>query len=258
MAVVVRYNIHAEAPYGEYLKSVHGKALSGRGAASFAAVCTDCHGAHAIQPAGQPGLQAKDPETCGRCHGRVLETYRAGIHGREALRGNPDAPTCVDCHGEHGLAAAGTIGSPTAKSRIPDTCATCHAKPEVMRRYGVPADRVSTFITSLHGISAGLGDKAGASCADCHGYHDIRPAADPLSSISPAKLPATCGQPGCHPGMPARIASAKIHRDSSVRGGGAPYVVQKALVWLLLASLAVTLVWFVPVLIRRARGGAGR
>ena len=49
MAVVVRYHIHSEAPYQEYMKSVHGKALFEKGLLHYAAVCTDCHGVHDIK-----------------------------------------------------------------------------------------------------------------------------------------------------------------------------------------------------------------
>jgi len=253
MAVVVKYNIHAESPYREYRKSVHGRALFEKGLVSFAAVCTDCHGVHNIQAAGAPHLQAKNPETCGRCHVLILNEYKDSIHGREALQDNFDVPGCVDCHGEHMVAPVGDAAAPTSKGNIPDTCSTCHARPEVMKKYGVPEDRIKTFIESFHGIAIGFGDKAEASCTSCHGVHDIRPAADPKSSVNPANLAKTCGQTNCHPGMPAKIASAKIHRDVSDKASGAPYYVQKILFWLVMISAVVTVLWFIPALVRRLK-----
>ena len=74
MSVIVKYHIHAESPYQEYMQSVHGKALFEKGLVSFAAVCTDCHGVHNIQGVGEPHLAAKKPETCGKCH--VLDLRR--------------------------------------------------------------------------------------------------------------------------------------------------------------------------------------
>jgi hypothetical protein len=253
MSVVVKYNIHAEFPYREYRTSVHGRALFDKGLVSFAAVCTDCHGVHNIQAAGALHLQAKNPETCGRCHVLVFDEFKGSIHGGEALKGNPDVPGCVDCHGEHTVAPVGDSSAPTSKKNVPDTCSSCHARPEVMKKYGVPADRIKTFIESFHGIAIGFGDKAEASCTSCHGVHDIRPAADPASTVHPANLAKTCGQTDCHPGMPERIATAKIHRDIGSKSSGAPYYVQKILFWLVIVSAAATLLWFIPVLVRRAR-----
>jgi len=254
MAVVVKYNIHAESPYQEYLRSVHGRGLARPTGRGFTAVCTDCHGVHDIRGVGASPLPARQPETCGRCHGPVLEQYSRSIHGREALKGNPDVPVCVDCHGEHTVAAAGSPGSPTAKGRIPDTCSACHARPEIMSKYGVPEDRIATFIESYHGIAIGMGGTAEATCVDCHGIHDILPAADPASKVFPANLPTTCGQVSCHPAMTEKVAGTKIHRDYSRRGSGAPYYVQKALLWAVLLLTALSLLYLAPALLRRARG----
>lgn len=253
MSVIVKYHIHAESPYQEYMQSVHGKALFQKGLASFAAVCTDCHGVHNIQGVGEPHLAAKNPETCGKCHTLVFDEYKQSIHGREALKGNIDAPLCVDCHGEHTVASPKDSQSPTSKTHIPDTCSTCHARPEIMKKYGIPEDRTKTFIESFHGIAIGFGDKAEADCSSCHGIHDIRPAQDPLSKVNPANLARTCGQPSCHPGMPEKIAKAKIHRDVNEKKSGAPFYVQKILLWVLLVIVALTGIWFVPELIKRAK-----
>lgn len=254
MAVVVKYNIHAESPYREYRRSIHGRGLPEEDGIHFAAVCTDCHGVHDIQGVGASPLPAREPATCGRCHSLALEDYSRSIHGREALKGNPDVPLCVDCHGEHTVAAAASPQAPTSKARVPDTCSVCHARPEIMRKYGVPEDRIRTFIESFHGIAIGLGGTAEASCVDCHGVHDIRPAADPESKVFPANLAKTCGQASCHPDMTPKIAGTKIHRDYSRRGSGAPYYFQKALLWAVLVLTVLSLVYLLPALVRRARG----
>ncbi|MCJ7487083.1 MAG: NapC/NirT family cytochrome c [Candidatus Aminicenantes bacterium] len=254
MHVVVKYNIHAESPYQEYRKSVHGRGLYDKGLLDFAAVCTDCHGVHNIQGVGTVHLPAKDPATCGKCHRLVLEEYSRSIHGREALKGNADVPLCVDCHGEHTVAAAASTQAPTSKAHVPDTCSACHARPEIMRKYGVPEDRIKTFIESFHGIAIGLGGTAEASCVDCHGVHDIRPAADPESKVFPANLAKTCGQASCHADMTPKIAGTKIHRDYSQAKSGAPFYVKKFLVWAVFILTALTLVFFIPAIIRRRRG----
>jgi len=257
MAVVLKYNIHAESPYQQYRRSVHGRGLYEKGLLDFAAVCTDCHGVHNIQGVGTPHLPAKDPATCGKCHRLILEEYSKSIHGREAMKGNVDVPLCVDCHGEHGVAAAASPEAPTSKTHVPDTCSVCHARPEIMRKYGVPEDRIRTFIESFHGIAIGLGGTAEASCVNCHGVHDIRPASDPGSKISAANLSKTCGQAACHPTMSEKIAGTKIHRDYDRAKSGAPFYVKKVLVWTVFILTGLTLIFFIPALIRRRRGTPG-
>jgi hypothetical protein len=250
-AVVVKYHIHAETPYQEYRRSVHGRALFEKGLLTFAAVCTDCHGVHNIQGVGNPHLMAKQPATCGKCHVLIYEEYKESIHGRAALQGNVDAPLCVDCHGEHQLVSPEDQRSPASRSRISETCAGCHARPEVMRKYGIPEDRVGTFIASMHGIAAGFGSKATANCSDCHGVHGILPASDPRSRVNPANLAKTCGQPDCHPGMPERIRNAKIHMGPDRRKSPALFFVQRTFLWVVLGLLAITLIWFAAGLMRR-------
>jgi hypothetical protein len=253
MKVVVKYHIHAEAPYQEYLQSVHGKALFEKGLLRFAAICTDCHGVHNIQAAGTPGLEAKKPETCGRCHVQSFNEYKESIHGQQALQGNIDAPLCVDCHGEHRVISPRDKSAPTSKRNVPDTCSACHARPEIMKKYGVPEDRIETFIESFHGIAIGLGEKAVASCTSCHGHHSIRPASDPRSSVNPSHLAKTCGQPSCHPGMSEKIARQKIHVTASQKKSGAPFYFQKFLLWSVLALALLTVLWFVPGFIRKVK-----
>lgn len=253
MSVVIKYNIHAESPYQEYKQSVHGKALSEKGLTRFAAICTDCHGVHNIQSAGTPQLHAKNPETCGACHAGIFNEYKESIHGKEALAGNVDVPLCVDCHGEHKVAPAQDAQSPTSKKNIPDTCSKCHARPEIMKKYGVPEDRIQTFIDSFHGIAIGYGDKAEANCSDCHGVHNILPAIDARSTVHPANLAQTCGQTNCHPGMTDKIAQAKIHRPTGAKGSGTSSVIIRMLRWALLIVAAMTVVWFLFAILSRRR-----
>lgn len=253
MSVVVKYNIHAESPYQEYMKSVHGRAVFEKGLAGFAAVCTDCHGVHSIQGVGEVHKQARAPETCGKCHPVIFAEYKVSIHGVQALKGNIDVPLCVDCHGEHTVASPKDTAAPTSKKNIPDTCSGCHARPEIMKKYGVPEDRIRTFISSFHGIAIGLGDKAEADCTDCHGVHGIRPAIDPQSMVHAANLPKTCGQPNCHPGMPEKITQAKIHRPTGIQSSGTTYLITKILLLALAVVLGLTLVRFVFELTQRKR-----
>jgi nitrate/TMAO reductase-like tetraheme cytochrome c subunit len=253
MAVVVKYHIHSEMPYQEYLKSVHGKALFEKGLVQYAAVCTDCHGVHDIKGVGEPHLMAKQPQTCGRCHEPVFNEYKESIHGQQALAGNIDSPLCVDCHGEHGITSPKDEKSPVFSKNIPDTCSACHARPEIMKKYGISEDKIATFIDSLHGIAVGFGSKSAATCASCHGVHDILPASDPKSSVNSENLRSTCGQVDCHPQMPEKIALSKIHIGPNIKTTPALFLIQRLLVILVFIFLFITVVWFIPGFIRKAR-----
>jgi hypothetical protein len=253
MNVVVKYHIHCETPYQEYMRSAHGKALYKDGLLFFAAVCVDCHGVHNIKGVGDPDHMTKRPETCGKCHVLIYEEYKESIHGSEALKGNIYVPLCVDCHGEHEIISPIEEGAPTSPKNVPDTCSTCHANPETMQKFGVPEDRIETFIKSLHGIAIGYGYAAAANCTSCHGIHNIRPASDSLSKVNPANLPDTCGQKNCHPEMSEKISQAKIHRDIDQKKSGAPYYIQQILIWVLLAAIIITIIWFTPGFIRKTK-----
>jgi hypothetical protein len=196
---------------------------------------------------------AKQPQTCGHCHELIFDEYKQSIHGQQALAGNVDAPLCIDCHGEHGITSPKEEGSPASAKKVSHTCSSCHARPEIMQKYGIPQDRISTFIDSLHGIAVGFGYKAAANCSSCHGVHEIRPASDPLSKVNPANLQRTCGQPHCHPNMPQKIATAKIHIGAEQKNPPVLFYIQRILFILVIVVLTITVLWFIPGFIKKAK-----
>jgi len=245
MQVVTKHHIHAEKPFQEYEQSVHGKALYRDGLINVAAVCIDCHGVHDIQAAGTPNLKPRNPETCGKCHISILAVYGQSIHGTAFMEEkNPDAPTCADCHGEHGI-------SVPAEGKITYICSKCHAEETIMAKYEIPVDRAATYSQSFHGVASGYGSKTVANCTSCHGYHAIYPPTDTRSSVNPANLASTCGKPNCHPGISTNVASAKMHVDVTSKESGGVYYVRRVLVWIFIGLLIITFIWFVPDVIRR-------
>jgi predicted CXXCH cytochrome family protein len=179
--------------------SVHQQALESGN--TNAAVCTDCHGAHDVQIAGEP--RSRIPQTCQRCHSQVFDLYQHSVHGEALLgEGNPDVPTCVDCHGVH------NIQGPTANSDFrlhsPLICARCHADEELMAKYGINTDVFETYVADFHGTTVLLFDEKAegqapneAVCTDCHGTHDIQEVTDENSTVIQENLLPTCQQ--CHP-----------------------------------------------------------
>jgi cytochrome b subunit of formate dehydrogenase len=194
-----------------YEKSVHGMALQ-RGDQG-AATCSDCHGAHDMQKGSDPKslvYKLNIPQTCGKCHGDVEETYKESVHGKAIAKGNLDSPVCTDCHGEHQILAPTDPRSPVAARNVSaQVCATCHNSVQLTERYGMPSDRFKTFQDSYHGLASQAGSVEVANCASCHGYHDIKPSSDPTSSINKANLAVTCGK--CHPGANENFGKGSVH-----------------------------------------------
>lgn len=210
-AVAARERLPIAHPYKAYRESIHARAV---GEGLDAATCTSCHGGHGILPATAPAstvFKANIPSTCGRCHGDVYETYRQSVHGNAFFsRGNPRAPVCTDCHGEHDILPPGDPASAVYAATISKTtCPQCHASATLVKRYGLPADRLASYQDSYHGLADKFGDTTVANCASCHGVHDIFRSNDPRSKVNPANLRTTCGK--CHPGATKNFAAGLVH-----------------------------------------------
>jgi hypothetical protein len=232
----------------EYATSRHGEQLA-KGDTKVA-VCVDCHGVHGIRPPDDP-LSPVYPthvaETCAKCHadpkhmagytlpdGRPLPTdqyasWQASVHAA-AMRdkGDLSAPTCNDCHGNHGAAPPG-IGSlsfvcgqchgreaelfrKSAKSKDfedhnellstagPEGCRSCHDKPP------------QSVLEGVHGFS---------ECTTCHGNHAVVTPRVTMLAPLPAVPCALCHEPGVQgpavvPEPPARRKHYEQVRDALV------------------------------------------
>lgn len=201
----------SDRPFLSYRESVHAKAIA-RGNTS-AAVCTDCHNSHDIQPASNSAssiAKINIPATCGKCHQTEAAEFVQSVHGQAVTRGVSRAPNCTDCHGIHDInkpidpttsAISTTVGT--------DSCAKCHEGVTLTQEFGIASGRVTSYKDSYHGLASQLGSKVVANCASCHGVHNILPSSDPKSLISANNLQQTCGQ--CHVGAGANFTKGKIH-----------------------------------------------
>jgi nitrate/TMAO reductase-like tetraheme cytochrome c subunit len=201
-------NCHEEQ-YTHQQDSVHNIALEqGR---LEAATCVDCHGAHDIQPPDQP--RQRISLTCGRCHGAIFDQYRQSVHGAALLEeGNPDVPTCIDCHGVHNIADPTTT---LFRVRSPELGANCHADTELMEKYDISTNVFDSYLTDFHGSTVALFEQQDpnvatnkAVCVDCHGVHDITRAGAENSSVIRANLLVTCQQ--CHPNATSDFPDAWV------------------------------------------------
>ncbi len=176
--------------------------------------CTSCHGGDPAQVETKEAAHARDRgflgkltralavEACGRCHGDVermrpyslradvLEAYRSSHHGKAVLgRDDPDAATCLDCHGSHDVRRVRDPGSPAYRSRVPATCGKCHGDEAMMKRHGLPADAPRDYASSVHGRRLAEGEPGVPSCAGCHDAHAAAPPGT-------GEVAAVCGT--CH------------------------------------------------------------
>ena len=213
---MAKFSLSESAPLKSYSESIHGKALIEKNLIN-AAICTDCHGSHDLHSPTNPKskiFRNHVPATCGKCHENVLQTYLRSIHGKAALGGKREAPVCTDCHGEHGIKSRLDPTSSVYATVISEkTCGHCHESEKLNTKFNLPADRVSSYFESYHGLASKLGVTMVANCASCHGAHDVLPSADPDSSVNKMHLSRTCGK--CHPGVGKQLMEGTIHGTPS-------------------------------------------
>ncbi len=170
----------------EYHTSVHGNRLAEYDDPRVA-TCVSCHPAHAIKPPSDPGSSVHPlnvAQTCGSCHADAdymesygipvdqLEKYEQSIHYHMlSVEGDLSAPTCNDCHGNHGAAPPGV-------DWVGNVCGQCHT---VMGEL---------FSESFHSQVFAMLGRPG--CATCHENHDIDTASDELLGLGEGAACAMC------------------------------------------------------------------
>jgi predicted CXXCH cytochrome family protein len=179
-------------------------------------MCNDCHGGNpedsdmsamnASNFIGKPDRQ-KIPYLCARCHsdpGKMrqynlrtdqFELYKTSKHGKLLIEKNDNkVATCSDCHNAHDIRKKNDPESSVYHTKVPETCAKCHANSKVMKAYNIPIDQFEKYNKSYHGmiLASKIQDKNPLlvpNCATCHGTHGATP---PLTT----EIPEVCGN--CH------------------------------------------------------------
>jgi hypothetical protein len=176
--------------------------------------CTDCHtGAQDFEDAPHNEGEPLELDCAGsECHGDVVTEYERSIHGKWHAKGDEEAASCPDCHGDHDILPAADRRSRTNKFNLHRTCAACHESQVVLETRPIHYDTaVPDFIDSIHGKALLVdGLVVAPSCNDCHGVHDILPHTDPDSRISRDAVPKTCGE--CHV-LVEDIFKASVHGE---------------------------------------------
>jgi hypothetical protein len=188
----------------EYRASVHGRRLLGMGDGKVA-TCSSCHTPHQILPPSD-SRSSVAPEnvanTCGHCHAdstymqeygiptNQLDRYHESAHW-DALsaQGDRSAPTCNDCHGNHGAAPPGV-------DWVGNVCGQCHS---VMAEY---------FAASFHSrVFTAMGVPG---CAVCHGNHAVARTTDAMLGLGEGAVCARCHVDGAGGGVTAAAMRTAI------------------------------------------------
>jgi len=177
-----------------------------------AAVCSDCHSAHDVNPLIPP--RSNIPQTCERCHSQIYEEYKDSVHGSALIgEGNPDVPDCTTCHGHHEI--KGPTSSDSFKLYSPQICKECHANEALMNKYGISTNVFDTYVSDFHGTTVMVFEKISPDqetnkpvCVDCHGVHNMKQVNDPESQVMKDNLLNTCQK--CHPNAQKNFPDAWI------------------------------------------------
>lgn len=234
------YRCHFEQ-YTSSLDGTHFDAMASGNA--NAAICTDCHTAHAVTSL--KGQREQIASICGKCHKTEYDQYTQSVHGVALAKGNADVPGCTDCHGVHDISSATTAAF---RSNSVELCSKCHADKKMMSKYGISSDVTKTYLDDFHGKTVGFYQKQSSTiwpgvavCTDCHGVHDIKSPNDPGSSVVKANLLATCRR--CHPNATANFPSAWLgHYEPSIKKAPIVFFVNeyyKILIPLMVAGLGL-------------------
>jgi predicted CXXCH cytochrome family protein len=134
--------------------------------------CARCHSDPAIMHEFNPSLPTDQ-----------LAKFQSSPHGQTLLVKHDDrAPSCVSCHGVHGIRPAKDPQSKVYAQRVPETCGACHSNPTIMAGFTradgspLPTNQLAEYKTSVHGRALlGRGDLGAPACNTCHGNHAASP-----------------------------------------------------------------------------------
>ncbi len=170
--------------------------------------CAGCHGGDPTADFGHDFVKEwpeKDRQKnrawvvqfCARCHSdpKIMHEFNPSLpidqlakfkdspHGRTLLEQHDDrAPSCVSCHGVHGIRPAKDPQSKVYAQRVPETCGACHANPKIMAGFTLPdgsplpTNQLAEYRDSVHGRALLVrGDLGAPACNTCHGNHAATP-----------------------------------------------------------------------------------
>jgi hypothetical protein len=173
----------------EYYTSVHGRRLKEQNDPKVA-TCASCHKPHSIRPPSDARSSVHPlhvADTCGGCHANAeymaeykiptdqVAKYKKSVHHKLMTeKRDLSAPTCNDCHGNHGAAPPGI-------SWVGNVCGQCH-----------PVN-TELFNKSRHAqVFVQMGTPG---CATCHSNHEILATSDTMLGVGGSAICGTCHTP---------------------------------------------------------------
>lgn len=173
----------------EYSTSVHGKMLATGD--QNVATCASCHGYHGVRAVKDPQSSVfamNVAETCSKCHANAdymksykipsdqYDKYKLSVHAKALYeRQDISAPTCNDCHGNHGAAPPGVTS-------VANVCGQCHVR------------QSSLFQASPH--KAVFDAMQVGECIQCHSNHGILPPGDEMLGVGQGSVCTNCHAQG--------------------------------------------------------------
>jgi predicted CXXCH cytochrome family protein len=206
----------------EYWTSGHGRRLK-ESADPAVATCVSCHakphgtaadpgkhGVLAVADLNSPVYPKNVAKTCATCHadaklmagrqyhGRPIghqqyDEWSRSVHAETLLKkGDLSAPTCNDCHGNHGAL-------PPDVDSVANACGTCHGK--IAGLFATTRMKHAFERVGLPG------------CATCHGAHDIRHATIDMLGMHDGAVCVGCHDKGRHGATVAGGEAARKFRN---------------------------------------------
>jgi cytochrome b subunit of formate dehydrogenase len=199
-------------------RSLYVDSLALAGSKHVRQACSQCH--TGVTPSRmRPCETLTQKVNCAACHAEIGQQFQVSTHGQLAAKNDPNAPSCKQCHGTHGVLGKKDPRSVSFPTRVPTLCAQCHrtGKKAALLYTGVETQIVERYTESIHGkglIESGL--VVTATCTSCHTAHSVLPRDSTQSSVNRKNLPATCGT--CHAGIEKQFASS-VHSASVTKNG---------------------------------------
>jgi len=106
---------------GPFARSVHGKLA-----------CVTCHAD--LAKSELPHAVPVAPVKCGACHAGMQAKFAESLHGKALARGDPLAPRCWSCHGNHDILPVKDKNSRVSPLRVPFVCGSCHSEGTSVQR----------------------------------------------------------------------------------------------------------------------------
>lgn len=176
-----------------YWTSGHGQRL--KAGDQEVATCVSCHGHHdikAVDDLVSPVYPTRVATTCGKCHSNAqlmdkrtyhgtaightqAEDWKKSVHAQAMAKGDTSAPTCNDCHGNHG-ALPPEVGS------VANACGSCHVK--IGELFANTRMKHKFQEVSLPG------------CATCHGEHNVQAPTDEQLGMTDEAVCTKCHNSG--------------------------------------------------------------